>query len=333
MKKLLSRVILGVAAGVAVYVAFTIWADAREVGEALAAYAWWTAGLGFLLAAANYLVRFVRWHYYLRILKLEVPRGESFLVFLSGFALTVTPGKLGEAVKALLLKQSRDIPAARTAPIVLAERLTDLVGLLVLATAGFFTFDVDRRFLAAGAIIVGVALLFASVESLATFALSVTRRLPGVRRVSDKLQMAYESTATMLRPRALLVAVSLSVVSWLFECLAFWVIVNGFAGAAIDLQPATFIYSAMTIAGALSFLPGGLGVTEAGMLHLLGRLGTDIGRSTATAATFVTRVCTLWFAVAVGLAALVIFARRKHVIIELPTRQAAGANANVETAV
>jgi uncharacterized protein (TIRG00374 family) len=120
------------------------------------------------------------------------------------------------------------------------------------------------------------------------------------------------------------VATALSVLSWSLECVAFWLVVRGFRGAHVDLQAAIFIYAAMTVAGALSFLPGGLGVTEAGMLALLGKLGTGTGRSVATAATFVTRLCTLWFAVAVGVVALVAFARRTHVSLRLPDPQAVG---------
>lgn len=167
MKGLLTRVLIGVAVGVAVYVGFSIWADAGKVGEALAGFAPGAALAALGLAAANYLVRFVRWHYYLRVLGLTVPAGESLLVFLGGFALTVTPGKLGEAVKALLLRQSRGIPAARTAPIVLAERLTDLAGLLVLAAVGAFTFEVDRGFLVAAAIVIVLGLVVVTVEPLA----------------------------------------------------------------------------------------------------------------------------------------------------------------------
>jgi uncharacterized protein (TIRG00374 family) len=74
----------------------------------------------------------------------------------------------------------------------------------------------------------------------------------------------------------------------------------------------------MTVAGALSFLPGGLGVTEAGMLAMLGELATGCGRSVAAAATFVTRLCTLWFAVLVGIAALLIFARQTKIRVDLP---------------
>lgn len=321
MKKLLPRILIGVAAGVAVYVAFSIWADAKSVGQALASFRW-TAALGALgLAAANYLVRFVRWHYYLRVLGLSVPAGESFLVFLAGFALTVTPGKLGEAVKALLLRESRGIPAARTAPIVIAERFTDLVGLLLLAGVGVFTFEVDRRFLVAGVALIALGLLVVSVESIARVFLRLAARVPGVRGLAPKLEEFYRSTATLLRPGPLVGAVVLSVVSWWFECVAFWLVVRGFPGASVDMQAATFIYATMTVAGALSFLPGGLGVTEAGMLALLGKLAIGAGRSVAAAATFVTRLCTLWFAVAVGLLALLIFVRRSNVKVELPAKK------------
>jgi glycosyltransferase 2 family protein len=322
VKGLLSRVLVGVAAGVAVYVGFSILADVREVGEALRGFAPSAALAALALAATNYLVRFVRWHYYLRVLGLKVPTGESFLVFLSGFALTVTPGKLGEAVKALLLRQSRGIPAARTAPIVLAERLTDLGGLLLLAAVGAFSFDVDRSFLVAATVAIALALAVISVEPVARAALRLVVKLPGLGRFSAKLGEFYESTATLLRPAPLGLALLLSVASWYFECLAFWLVVRGFPGAHVGHQAATFIYAAMTIAGALSFLPGGLGVTEGGMLLLLTRLGDGVAHGVAAAATFVTRLCTLWFAVVVGLLALVWFARRTHVKVELPQRAA-----------
>jgi uncharacterized protein (TIRG00374 family) len=325
VKRLLPRILIGVAAGVALYVGFSVWADARSVGRALAAFSWVAALAAVGLALANYLVRFVRWQYYLRVLGLSVPAGESLLVFLGGFALTVTPGKLGETIKAFLLRESRGIPAARTAPIVIAERFTDLLGLLLLTGVGVMRFEVDRRFLAAGAVLIGLGLLVVSVESVAVFALRLVARVPGVRRFAPKLDEFYRSTATLLRPAPLVVAVLLAVVAWAFECLAFWVIVRGFPGAEIALRAAVFIYATMTVAGALSFLPGGLGVTELGMLELLGKLGTGTGRSVAAAATFVTRACTLWFAVAVGLGALVLFARRTKVSLRVPEREARSA--------
>jgi uncharacterized protein (TIRG00374 family) len=320
VKKLLGRVILGVAAGVAVYVGFSVWADARSVGRALAGFHWLIALAALGLASLNYLVRFGRWHYYLKVLGLRVPAGHSLLVFLGGFSLTVTPGKLGEAVKALLLRESHGIPATRTAPIVIAERFTDLMGLLLLACVGIFTFKTDPRFLIIGAGLITFGLVVVSVEPIAKFFLRLSTHVPLVRRVTPKLEEAYQTTALLLRPRPLVLGVLLSVISWFFECAAFWAVVNGFAGASVDIQAATFIYASMTVAGALSFLPGGLGVTEAGMLAMLEQLATGCGRSVAAAATFVTRLCTLWFAVLVGIVALLVFARQTKIKLQLPEK-------------
>lgn len=323
MKKLLLRVIVGVVVGVAIYVAFSVWADARSVGRALADFRWPLALLGLGLAFLNYIVRFLRWHYYLGILEINVPWGHSLLVFLSGFSLTVTPGKLGEMVKALLLRESHAIPAARTAPIVIAERFTDLVGLLLLACVGVFSFAVDHRFLIMGALLILGGLVVISVESIALSFIKILGRLPMVGKFSPKLRDAYHTTTLLLGPRALSLGILLSTISWAFECAAFWIIVHGFVGASIHLQAATFIYATMTVAGALSFLPGGLGVTEAGMLGLLGELGHGTDRSIATAATFVTRLVTLWFAVVLGLVALLIFARTTRIRVELPEKKPA----------
>jgi uncharacterized protein (TIRG00374 family) len=316
MGKLVTRVVLGVAAGVAVYVGFSIWADAGRVASALARFRGWAAALACLLALGNYAVRFVRWQYYLRVLRVRVPARDSLQVFLAGFALTVTPGKLGEAVKAFLLRESHRVPVARTAPIVIAERLTDLVALLLLALVGIFTFEVDRRFLVAGALLVTMGIAIITIQPLAELALAVATRLPLLRRVAPRLREFHVATAALVRPVPLAIATGLSSVSWFLECLAFRVVVDGMPGAAVSLRAATFIYASMTIAGALSFLPGGLGVTEAGMLALLIRFGTGIDRGSAAAATFVTRACTLWFAVALGLPALITYARRKHVHVE-----------------
>jgi uncharacterized membrane protein YbhN (UPF0104 family) len=236
MKGLVGRVALGVAAGVAVYIGFTIWADAGRVGAALRQFSWGMAALACLLAACNYLIRFGRWQLYLRVLGLKVAARDSLMVFLAGFSLTVTPGKLGEAVKAFLLRATHGYPVARTAPIVIAERVTDLLALLLLALVGVFQFDVDRRFLVAGAVVVLGGVLVVSIDPLAELALAIAARLPGLRKFAPKLREMHVATAALLHPKPLVLATAISTVSWFFECLAFWAVVRGFPGAGLGLR-------------------------------------------------------------------------------------------------
>src|SRR4029079_9444162 len=270
MKRLVSRLVAGVGVGVAVYVGFSIWAGIDKVGVALRSFQWRYALLACLLAAVNYGIRFLRWQFYLRRVGVTtVSTRDSLQVFLAGFALTVTPGKLGEAVKAVLLRASHRISMAKTAPIVIAERVTDLVALLLLALVGVFDYDVDPRFLIAGAVLVVAGLVVVSVDPVAKAAIRIAGKLPVVRRFAHRLDDAHAHTAILLAPLSLLAATALATISWFFECLAVYSVLNGVPRAHIGLQGATFFYAATTVAGALSFLPGGLGVTEAGMLALL----------------------------------------------------------------
>ena len=49
------------------------------------------------LSLLNYLLRFARWSYYLNVLDVKIPPATSALVFLSGLAMSITPGKVGGA--------------------------------------------------------------------------------------------------------------------------------------------------------------------------------------------------------------------------------------------
>src|SRR5678815_72918 len=178
MKRLVSRLVAGLVVGVAVYVGFSIYADVGRVGDALRSFHWQYALYACLLAATNYAIRFARWQFYLRNVRVRnVSLRDSLQVFLAGFALTVTPGKLGEAVKAVLLRASHTIPMSKTAPIVIAERVTDLAALLLLAPVGVFDRGVDLRFLIAGAVLVVAGLVVVSVDPVAQAAVRVAGRL------------------------------------------------------------------------------------------------------------------------------------------------------------
>ena len=78
--------------------------------------------------------------------------------------------------------------------------------------------------------------------------------------------------------------------------------------ADLGVVPVTFIYSFATLFGAVTMMPGGVGPTEGSMSGLLAYEGMAL--PDAVAATLVIRVCTLWFAVAIGAGALVVFRRR-----------------------
>lgn len=298
---LLRRCLYGVILGVVVYAAFGFIGDADQLADHLRRVPLVVVAGACGLSALNYLLRFVKWHFYLRLLNLEVRPGHSLVVFLGGLTMSVSPGKLGEVIKSLLLKRSRGFSVARTAPVVFAERLTDLLGLFVLAAIGVavFQYGVVGFATALAATIALVAIL--QSPGLVERILALVERLPVLGRFRPSLERAYESTRTLLMWRPLVATTILSALAWSLEIVAFaWILYH--LGATTPLWfESIFVYSVSTLVGALSLLPGGLGVTEGSLTGLLMWLEMFDDLNPALAATYLIRATTLWFGVVVGL--------------------------------
>ena len=302
------KVILAALFGGLVFAALALYGDVKQLQAAAMSFAPAAVALGFALAAGNYVLRIWRWQYYLRCLGVAIPLFESSVIFLAGFVMSVTPGKVGEVFKSLLLYESRGVSMIRTAPIVIAERLTDLIALVLLTAVGSLAFENGVAIAGAGAAIVGVMVAVFAYRPLGEFCIGLLERIPALSKVGHKLREAYDSLLTMLRPGPLLAGTLIAFVAWGLECGSLYAIVAGFPKVHLGWDAATFAYAASTIVGALAMLPGGLGVTEAGMTGLLQALGgPEMTKAVATAATMLTRVATLWFAVAIGWVALTIY--------------------------
>src|SRR5437016_4808037 len=105
--------------------ALAFYADAPRMLVALAHFRWEFLPLILAFTTFNYGWRFVKWQYYLKRLQIRLPFGTSLLIFLSGLSMAITPGKVGELLKSYFLKRVTGVPASRTSPIIVAERLTD----------------------------------------------------------------------------------------------------------------------------------------------------------------------------------------------------------------
>lgn len=331
MTRTTRRVITVMLAAVVLYGAWAVYSGVGKIGTSLHHYAFWTFGAACGLAFANYVLRFVKWEYYLWVLGIRgIPKGESFLTFLSGFVLTVTPGKVGEVFKSLILYQLRKVPVQRSAPIVVAERVTDLIGVIALIAAGSLSFEGGVVWAGAGAVLVVSILGFVAIPSLSRRFLDLLPRLPGaLGRAAAPLVVKIEEALDQLRaltsPVHLVVPTVLSILAWSCECVALWAILGGFQEHP-SLSFTAFVYATATLAGALIPVPGGLGVTDGlikGQLSLLG----GVAEGTAFAAMLLVRFATLWFAVAVGFAALGLL---RAVRPELSTEGASGLGAPLE---
>ena len=312
VQNLRSKLLLSVLLGVVVYAGVTFFVDYNDVASSLADFNWALLPLILGLTTMNYLFRFAKWEYYLRIIGVEgLSRRDSFLIFFSGLGMVITPGKVGEWLKSYLLRQVHGTPIARSAPILIAERLTDSIALLIICAAGVFVFG---EFWPAFVVVAVGAVLFVAVSRHRPTAMRIIHlgdRIPVVKRFVPQIEEFYESTYALMSPRAVILMGALSTFSWFFEVLGFYFtfIGLGLDGGSDLLLKSAFILPIATLASALLLTPGGLGVAEGALVTLSVAL-LDISRSAAAVATFIIRFGTLWFGVIIGLIAFAVLSRR-----------------------
>lgn len=313
------RLLTGVLFGVVVYVGIVLWADFDSLRRAISGISVWPVLAALGLSLANYLIRFLKWERYRRLLGIDIEVKTSFLIYLSGFSMGVTPGKMGEVLKSWMIRRVCGVRIHQSAPIVVAERITDLLGYLILIALGGIASHPEYApvFWATIGLCV-VTLFLAGSAAFGRFVTAVVARLPYVGRLAPKVAGSLESTRVLLAPRETIFPTLISVLSWGCECLGFWLIAAAFIDAPLSLDFAVFAYAISALVGAVViFLPGGIGATEWSLGTLLRReymalsgLELATAQAMAAGAVLITRGCTLWFSVLIGGIATAIFQRR-----------------------
>ena len=139
-KKYKRKILLSVSLGAIIFLAFSIYADFGNLMIAFSKFSWIWFPVVLALSFGNYLVRFAKWQYYLHILNIKLKPSKSFLIFIGSFIMSVTPGKMGEVLKSFLLKEETNTPVSVSAPIILAERITDFLSIVMLCSIGAVVF-------------------------------------------------------------------------------------------------------------------------------------------------------------------------------------------------
>lgn len=300
--------------GALVYLALSIYANLNELLIAFGQFNWILFPFVLFLSFCNYVSRFFKWDYYTKVLDIKIERKLSFIIFLSSFIMAITPGKVGEVFKSYLLKEQIGTSISKSAPIVIAERITDFLSLILLSLIGALMFGFETKLIAVTGLFFLIVILMISSRKISYLIIGFFEKFEFFSKASHRIHTAYDSIYQMVKFKNLLITFGLSVISWFFECTGFYIVINSFGIdnlVHVNIFVATFIYGFATIAGAVTMLPGGLGATDASIAFLLISL-QGITESIAVAGTLIIRVATLWFAVIVGIFSILFYQKISH---------------------
>lgn len=301
---------ISVVLGALLYLVAMLIANPQETWSSIKGMGWQAWLWVLLLSLLNYGLRFLRWHGYLLRQGHRIPWRRHALVYVGGFALTTSPGKAGEALRSVYLASDK-VPYSHSLAAFFTERLMDMLAMLVLGCLVLSSFGQYQYMFAVVAAAMAAGLLLLRNSRFLEFLHRriETLRQQRLRALLDRLMGLLRASQGLLAWSPLLAGLLLGVLSWGAEGWGLYLIVKAL-GADVAWHMAVGIYALGILIGALSFIPGGLGSTEAVMAALLVLAGVD--PAVSVAATLICRVATLWFAVLLGAVALAVLTAGKQ---------------------
>lgn len=298
-KKQKRSVIIAISLAALFYAIMSITSEAKNILSTFKSFYWIYIIPIAILSLGNYVIRFIRWHFYLYLINISVPIKKSFYIFWSGLSMSITPGKAGELLKSWLLKDSCNIPISISSPVIFAERLTDLFALLFLASVGIWAYypNLKYNFLIFSTIL-AIFIVLMNNQTIFSKTLHLMKNIPYISTKIPIIENMYRSSMQIFQYKAFLAGMILAIFAWLCECIGYYLVFVGYQITNSSIPTSIFIYSFSTVAGVLS--PGGLGFTDAALKELSCLLIPNLPLEIAICSAFIIRLMTLWFAVLAG---------------------------------
>ena len=291
--------LLVVVSMIVLYIVFLIVSDFNVIREKIFDFKTDYLPIILLLAPLSWIIVFFRWHFLLKNSNIIIPKKENFKIYMTGFAMSVTPGKVGELIKSQFLKSKYGVSRKNTLPIIISEYFYHMVGVLVVSILGVYYFEFSLYIIIlTSALIITTLTIISSETFFKKFVNLISKRnflKKYVSPISDSHIILKKST----RGKIFIISSGLSIAFWLTEVLIVYFVFLSFNILNFEFFKIAAIYTTSLILGMLSFLPMGVGVVEGSLAGFLNYEGIDI--SIALTLIILIRIFTRWYGVIVGL--------------------------------
>lgn len=301
--RVVPKLLIGLILGIIVIAGFLFLADLNKVTSAIKEMPVHYLLLAFLLTLGSYLLRLYKWHTLAKLSNFAIGFKDNVAIFFIGLMMSITPGKAGELIKSFLLQKKADVPYSKSIPVVIYDRLTDLLAMMALVGIGLFVYPFGLTSLIVLVVLLVLFFVLIQRRSFITKLINWVTKPQKLIRFRGSLHHFYKQTLFLMRFRVLSFAFLISVVAWLLECISLYIIIKALS-VDVSFIASVFTFSLGTLAGALSMIPGGLGAAEASITGLLMYFG--IAGSLAVTISLIIRFVTLWFGVLLGIIVFVV---------------------------
>ncbi len=300
--KIINKIIIIVIAVVGLYATFLIASDINTIADKISSFKIEFLPIIIILVTCSWFVLFTRWHLLLMNSKIFIPKKNSFIIYLSGIALTIIPGKVGELVKSQLLKTKFGIPRSKTVPIVILEQFYTLIGLIVISFFGIWYFELGTYVIGFFTAMLVFSFILISSKRIFNKLMVILEKRKITSKFVEPLSLSYDTVRKSIRGPIVFYAIALTSIFWLLEAVTVYFVLLSFGVDGIEFLMVIPTYATSIMLGFLSFLPMGLGVVEGSLASFFSLQGIEVSLSLTL--VIIIRVFTRWYGVAVGFVAL-----------------------------
>ena len=300
--KLDNRLILVLVAVVGIYAIFLFVSDYNIISEKISNFKINYLPLILFFVSASWIPLIIKWHFLLKNSEVDVPLTKSIAVFFSGVAFEITPGQIGALIKSQILKTSYNIPRTKTVPIVIVEKVYDLIGAILASVIGIIILGMEIYLIAIAISVLAFIFFFMYYKPASKLFFNRITKLKFFSKHIENISGFYEIVQKSTNVRAATICILLALAYWFMVSAAAYYTLISFDVNILDYLKVLAIYSTSTLLGAISFIPAGIGITEGSIAGLFTLNGIDV--STALILAVMIRIFTLWYSVSVGFIAL-----------------------------
>ena len=300
--KLDNRLILILVAVIGIYAIFLFVSDYNIISEKISNFKINYLPLILFFVSASWIPLIIKWHFLLKNSEVDIPLTKSIAVFFSGVAFEITPGQIGALIKSQILKTSYNIPRTKTVPIVIVEKVYDLIGAILASVIGIIILGMEIYLIAIAISVLAFIFFFMYYKPASKLFFNRITKLKFFSKHIENISGFYEIVQKSTNVRAATICILLALAYWFMVSAAAYYTLISFDVNILDYLKVLAIYSTSTLLGAISFIPAGIGITEGSIAGLFTLNGIDV--STALILAVMIRIFTLWYSVSVGFIAL-----------------------------
>ena len=214
----------------------------------------------------------------------------------------ITPGQIGALMKSQILKTSSNIPRTKTVPIIAVEKVYDLISAILASIIGIIILGIEPYLIVIAILVLSVIFFFIYYRPASEIFFKRITKTKFFSKYIDNLSEFHAIFQKSTNVKIATICILLGVTYWFIISIAAYYVLMAFGVNVLDYLTVVAIYTTSILLGAISFIPGGIGVTEGSISGLFTLNGIDV--STALILSVMIRVLTLWYSVGVGFISL-----------------------------